>query len=1221
VRRKFIPGHDGRLDWRSTVAGAAIIASILLVAAPARAQTILTANDAPSLMIALTAVDNNPGTSYQINITQNITLTSSTTLPAINTTSPLIIAGNGFTLDGGGVQRGFFVYTGTVSINNIAIQDTQATGGNGGSSAGGGGGGGAGAGGALFIAAGGNVTVSNVQLTSNHATGGNASAGSNITDSGGGGGGLGGNGGAANNTGGGGGGGGVGLGATGGSANGTAGASGIVLNAASGGAGTGAAGGINGGGGGGAGSSGGGGGGGVAGSTGIPVNGGNGGFGGGGGGGDGTGGAPSGVGGFGGGGGGGSYNNVGGAGGFGGGGGGGGSLNSPHAGGAAGFGGGAGGPSFGGNDSGGGGGGAGLGGAIFVQQGGSLTFAGALTVNGNTVTAGSGAAASGGDAIAGGNGASFGAGFFLNGSGNLTFQPASGQTQTISDVIADQNGSGGGGVANGGGGIGGVWSLTKTGDGTLVLTVTNTYSAGTSVTGGLINFNSGGNFGPGVIALNGGGLQWATGNTLDISSRLAAIGAGGGTFDTNGNAVALATALTGAGGVTVANSGVGGALTLTASEGYTGATTINPGATLALSGAGSISASSGVTDNGTFTIAPLAAGTMITSLDGNGIVTLGANTLTLSNASGTFSGGISGGGGLTLAGGVETLSGTNTYAGATTIDGGTLVVNGSIAAPSLITVNSGGTLSGTGTVGDTTITGGAMFAPGHGTPGSSMTVSTLAFQSGAQYLITLNPTTASFANVTGLATLGGATVQATYAAGSYVAKQYTILTAGSVSGTFGATVNTNLPSGFKTALSYDSQDAYLDLTLNFTPSMSPNFGGGLNANQQAVGNALTNFFNTTGSIPLVFGTLTPSGLSQVSGETATGSQQTTFDAMTQFMNVMTDPFITGRGDAARTSGGANGYASEAAQGYAASRNPGDALAAIFTKAAPPAPFEARWSTWAAAFGGSQTTDGNTAVGSNTVTSRIFGTAVGADYRFSPFTIAGFSLAGGGTNFSVANSGSGHSDLFQAGAFVRHTVGAAYISGTLAYGWQDITTNRTTNVAGIDQLRAEFNANAYSGRLEGGYRFVSPWIGGIGIAPYAAAQFTTFDLPAYAESVVSGAANFALAYDARDVTDSRSELGIRTDKSFAIQDAILTLRGRFAWAHDYDPDRSIGATFQSLPGASFVVNGAAQAADSALTTASIEMKWKNGWSAAASFEGEFSNVTYSYAGKGVVRYAW
>ena len=106
-----------------------------------------------------------------------------------------------------------------------------------------------------------------------------------------------------------------------------------------------------------------------------------------------------------------------------------------------------------------------------------------------------------------------------------------------------------------------------------------------------------------------------------------------------------------------------------------------------------------------------------------------------------------------------------------------------------------------------------------------------------------------------------------------------------------------------------------------------------------------------------------------------------------------------------------------------------------------------------------------------------------------------------------------------------------------------------------------------------------------------------------------------------MTDPRSELGIRTDKSYAMTDGIFTLRGRLGWAHDYNTDRSIGATFQTLPGASFVVNGAMQARDSALTTASAEMKWVNGWSAAATFEGEFSNVTASYAGKGVVRYSW
>jgi uncharacterized protein with beta-barrel porin domain len=275
--------------------------------------------------------------------------------------------------------------------------------------------------------------------------------------------------------------------------------------------------------------------------------------------------------------------------------------------------------------------------------------------------------------------------------------------------------------------------------------------------------------------------------------------------------------------------------------------------------------------------------------------------------------------------------------------------------------------------------------------------------------------------------------------------------------------------------------------------------------------------------------------------------------------------------------------------------------------------------WAAGYGGSQTTDGNAVLGSNSATSRVAGTAVGADYRFSPFTIAGFALAGGGTSFSLPNAlGTGRSDLFQAGAFVRHTVGPAYISGALAYGWQDITTDRTVTIAGFDQLRANFNANAFSGRAEGGYRFVTP---SMGVTPYAAGQFTTFDLPAYAERAIVGANTFALSYGAKDVTASRSELGLRTDKSWAMTDSIFTLRGRFAWAHDFNTDRNIAATFQTLPGASFVVNGAAQAHDAARTTASAEVKWLNGWSAAATFEGEFSDVTRAYAGKGVVRYQW
>jgi uncharacterized protein with beta-barrel porin domain len=562
-----------------------------------------------------------------------------------------------------------------------------------------------------------------------------------------------------------------------------------------------------------------------------------------------------------------------------------------------------------------------------------------------------------------------------------------------------------------------------------------------------------------------------------------------------------------------------------------------------------------------------------------------------------------------------TLTGTNATAMPWTISGGTLYVDGSLANATM-TASAGGTLGGIGTVGTTAIAGGTL-APGDasGNVFGPLTVQgNLSFTAASTYMIQVSPANAGRTNVTGTAALGGAMVSAVFMPGSYVDRQYTIVNAtGGVSGTFNPAVSSNV-ANIKSTLSYDVDDAFLNIKLVF---VAP---GGLNGDQQNVGNALTSFFNATGGIPAVFASLNAAGLTQASGELGTASQQTTFDAMNLFMSLLTDPFVAGRGNPVYSSSGAPGYADEAnayaADGKSRSNN---AYAALYTKAPPADPFAQRWSVWAAGYGGSQTTNGNAALGSNTTTSSIAGTAVGADYRFSPDTLAGFALAGGGTNFSIANGlGSGRSDLFQAGAFVRHTAGPAYISAALAYGWQDITTDRTVTIAGVDQLHAEFNANAYSGRVEGGYRYVTPWMG---ITPYAAAQFTTFDLPSYAESALSGAGTFALNYNAKDVTDTRGELGIRTDKSWAMQDAVLTLRGRLAWAHDFDPDRSIAATFQALPGASFVVNGAAQAHDSALTTASVEIKWINGWSAAATFEGEFSDVTNSYAGKGVLRYAW
>ncbi len=779
-----------------------------------------------------------------------------------------------------------------------------------------------------------------------------------------------------------------------------------------------------------------------------------------------------------------------------------------------------------------------------------------------------------------------------------------------------------------------VGSIAITG-GTETFAGANRYSGGTTISGGTLIISGVGTLGAntGSTTITGGtldlggttGVQQASltqsggtvqNGTLTLSSNYTM---SGGTLASNATIVAALFEMS-AGNVAGVLSGSGeldktgsGTLTLLGANTYSGNTVVT-GGTVAIGNSSAFGTGNVTFGDGT-TLAFVANGLTLTNLfslvGADPTIDTGTNTITMGGV-------ISGAGALTkLGSGTLILSANNTYTGATTVAVGTLDVTGSIAASGLTTVNSAAILTGTGTVGNASILTGGTLAPGNGTPGSSITVAgNLAFQSAALFLVQVNPATASFANVTGTAALGGATVSAVFANGSYIAKRYTILIGtGGVSGTFGSLVNSNLPSGFSDSLSYDATHAYLNLTLGF--GVPP----GLNGNQQNVGNALTNFFNSNGGIATVFGMLTPAGLTQASGEIATATQHATFDAMNLFTGLLTDPFI-----GERCEGVARGVraAAEAQDPWADEcrfkRQPGpDAQASLVYKAPPAAIFDRRWSVWAAGYGGSETTSGNAALGSNTATSRVYGTVVGADYRLSPSTLAGFALAGGGTNFGIANAlGTGRSDLFQAGAFIRHTAGQAYVTGALAYGWQDVTTNRSVTIAGIDQLQAEFNSNAVSGRVEGGYRFATPSIAAV---PYAAGQFTTYNIPAYAEQVLSGANTFALNYAARDVTALRSELGLRADNSYGLADTILTLRGRFAWAHNFNPDASVAATFQTLPGASFVVNGAAQAHEAALTTASAELKWRNGWSLVATFEGEFSNTTAGYAGKGSVRYQW
>src|SRR6185312_11713986 len=263
---------------------------------------------------------------------------------------------------------------------------------------------------------------------------------------------------------------------------------------------------------------------------------------------------------------------------------------------------------------------------------------------------------------------------------------------------------------------------------------------------------------------------------------------------------------------------------------------------------------------------------------------------------------------------VWTVTGTNSAGMSWAVSEGGLVVNGFLPHGTF-QVNTGGVLGGNGTIGSATIAGGVL-APDNSFGLLSIT-GNLTFNSSSLYVVEISPTNANRTNVAGQATLGGAAVNASYAPGSFISKQYTILAAaGGISGTFGSLLNTNLPANFKASLRYDANDAYLILALNFTPPgpTPPSFGSGLSANQQAVGNALINSFNTNSGIPMVYGTLTPADLTQASGEVATASQQTTFDAMSQFMGLLTDPFM-GRGNGINGSASATGYADGSNQAH------------------------------------------------------------------------------------------------------------------------------------------------------------------------------------------------------------------------------------------------------------------------------------------------------------------
>ena len=307
--------------------------------------------------------------------------------------------------------------------------------------------------------------------------------------------------------------------------------------------------------------------------------------------------------------------------------------------------------------------------------------------------------------------------------GNITLAPAAGDTAA---VVFDQ-GSGNPNsptTATYADVISGDGSLSKIDDGTLILTGANSYTGGTTISGGTLQ----------------GDTTSLQGNIVDNAALV---------FNQNTTGT-FAGAVSGTGTLTQSGTGT---LILTGANSYTGGTTISGGT---LQG-DTTSLQGNIADNGALVFDQNTAGTFVGAVSGSGTLTQsGTGTLTLSgtnsytggttisggtllgdttslqgnivdnaalvfdqNTAGTFAGAISGTGSLTQSGsGVLTLDGNSSaYAGATEIQSGGLIIgsvtgNGAALGGNVI-VDSGASLGGDGIIGgNVDVLGGAHL--GHG---------------------------------------------------------------------------------------------------------------------------------------------------------------------------------------------------------------------------------------------------------------------------------------------------------------------------------------------------------------------------------------------------------------------------------------------------------------------------------------------------------------------------
>jgi outer membrane autotransporter protein len=495
-------------------------------------------------------------------------------------------------------------------------------------------------------------------------------------------------------------------------------------------------------------------------------------------------------------------------------------------------------------------------------------------------------------------------------------------------------------------------------------------------------------------------------------------------------------------------------------------------------------------------------------------------------------------------------------------------------------------------------------------------------QTGGQLRFQLSPNGSGKVKVDNTANLGGA-LGVTAAPGLYApSTSYALLTAGAINGTFAQFIPASLPFLSFSAPTYNPTS--VDVTLTRTP-----FGAvaGLSANQRAVGNALESAYATTLSGPTatLYGNLlvtgSPQALSQLSGEGTTAAQNATFASGRMFDSLLMEQGAFWRSGETTDSAGVTLRAEPL--GYAAERKKPapDAFKALN---APASVYQPRtWRTWAGAFGGVQSFNGDATVGSAAASTSAAGGAMGFDYQLDPTRLVGVAVGGSDSYFSVQDRGtSGNLVGGHVGAYGVASWGALYAAGALSYSRFENKVART--IAGVgpsETATGRFASDLVGARLEVGRSFALPWLK---VTPFAAVQTAALWQRGFSETstAIGQSGVLALSYRPQTTTSLPTFLGVQLDTRVSLKNgAVWSPFLRAAWVHEFRPDRSISGSFTSVPGTLFAVDGARAWNDALRVNAGSRLAINQYASLFGSFDGEFANSGHSYGGRGGIRLSW